>query len=60
MIELNIIKVGLTVKSKGETVIICEGDFPPDCVVVFMERQSWEILKKELGSRPSITRIKDG
>ena len=46
--KLNIIKVGLTFKQKGEVSLIVEGELPPDCVVVFMDKESWNRLKEEL------------
>ena len=47
MLKLNIKKVGMTVERDGEVTLIVEGDLPPDCVVVFMDKESWKILKQE-------------
>ena len=46
--ELNIIKMGITVEHEGEVVLVIKGDLPPDCVVVFMDKESWEKLKQEI------------
>lgn len=46
--ELNIKKVGMTVKTDGEVFLALDGDMPADSVVVFMDRPSWDRLKKEL------------
>ena len=48
MLELNVKKVGLTTMHDNEVVLVVEGEMPPDCVVVFMDKESWEKLKKEL------------
>lgn len=46
--ELNILKVGVVVEQDGETVLIIDGEMPPDCVVVFMDKESWEKLQREM------------
>jgi len=61
MEKLNIIKVGATVEhgdhvtlviSGEDTPVIAikvpKGDLPPDCAVVFMEKESWKRLKQEM------------
>lgn len=48
MLKLNIKKIGLTSQIDGETSLITEGDMPPDCVVVFMDKDSWEKLREEM------------
>ena len=48
-VELNIKAVGATIEHDGEVVLIVEGDLPPDCVVVFMDKDSWLKLKEEKG-----------
>jgi len=50
--KLNIIALGATVEVDGETVLILDGDLyngemPVDCVVVFMDAESWKQLKEE-------------
>ncbi len=42
---MNIVKVGATIKQGDETILIVEGDLPPDCVVVFMDKKSFEELQ---------------
>ena len=39
----NIVEI---IENDGETVLIIEGDLPPDCVVVFMDKESWEEVKE--------------
>jgi len=51
--ELNIVAVGMTIEHDGETMLFLGEDLPPDCVVVFMDKDSWEILKKQLPSKES-------
>ena len=46
--ELNIKKVGMTIERDSQTVLILDGDMPPDSIVVFMDKESWETLKKEI------------
>jgi len=42
---MQIVKVGITVKQGDDVVLRLEGDLPPDCVVVFMDKESYEELK---------------
>jgi len=46
--KLNIIKVGKTITINDEIVLIIDEDLPADCVVVFMDKESWTKVKKEL------------
>lgn len=48
MLDLDIKKVGKTFEHDGEFLLITDGDMPADCVVVFMDKESWEKLKKEI------------
>ncbi|KKM24286.1 hypothetical protein LCGC14_1606580 [marine sediment metagenome] len=48
--KLNILKVGVTIEHEGETLLIFDGDMPLDCVVVFMDKDSWAKLKEEIPS----------
>lgn len=45
---MNILKVGATLEKDGDVLLIVEGEMPPDCVVVFMDKDSWEELRQEL------------
>ena len=42
---IKVIKIGLTIEHEGETLLLQEGDMPKDCVVVFLDKESWEDLK---------------
>jgi len=46
--KLNIIKVGKTITIDDEIVLIIEGDLPAECVVIFLDKESWTKVKKEL------------
>jgi len=46
--ELNIKVVGATIEHDGEVILILDGDLPPDSVVVFMDKESWDKLRQEL------------
>ena len=46
--ELNILKIGATLEHEGEVILALEGDLPTDCVVVFMDKDSWDRLKQEM------------
>ena len=48
--ELNIKLVGATVEHEGEVILVCEGELPENCIVVFMDKPSWVRLKKELSA----------
>ena len=44
--KLNIIAVGMTIKQGDDVQLLLEGDMPADCVVVFMDKESWEKFKE--------------
>ncbi len=48
--ELNIKAVGATIEHEGEVMLVFPdgGDLPPDCVVVFMDKDSWQKLEQEM------------
>ena len=46
--KLNILKIGVTVQKDGEILLVVDGEMPPDCVVVFMDKESWKKLKQEM------------
>ncbi len=46
--KLNISQVGKTVEQDGKVLLLTVGDMPPDCIVVFMDEESWEKLEKYL------------
>ena len=46
--KLKILMVGQTKEVDGKIELITLGDFPPDCVVLFMDEESFDKLKVEL------------
>lgn len=46
--KVNILKVGVIVEKDGEVVLIVPKELPPDCVVLFMDKESWEKLQQEM------------
>lgn len=43
---IKILKVGLTLKKDGEVLLVLDGEMPSDCMVVFMDKDSYKELKK--------------
>ena len=46
--KLRILQIGRTKEVDGKVELLIPGDMPPDCVVLFMDEESLDILKEEL------------
>ena len=48
MDKLNIINTGVVIEHNGETKLILDGELPPNCIVVLMDKESWKVLQAEM------------
>ena len=48
--------LGQTIKKDGEVMLVVGGnDMPPDCMVIFIDLEEWEKIKKQVEITPTPT-----
>jgi len=40
--------LGQTIQHEGKVVLVVSGDLPPDCIVIFVDKEVWKEIKDEV------------